>query len=330
MDNNVFLISVISMGGIGAFFGIVLAYASKKFAIKVDPRIEQINEALPGANCGACGYPGCSGFAEAIVEGEAPVDGCPVGGREVAEKIAEIMGVEASGTHERSVARLYCQGNCEVAVDRALYDGVQDCRAAQAVNGGPKACKYGCLGFGTCAEVCPFDAITMDENHLPHVDIEKCTGCGKCVQACPRNLFELVGVSKEVHVGCKSQERGKDVMKVCKAGCIGCRKCVKACPFDAMKFKNNLAKIDYEKCTSCMVCVEVCPTNATYSDFDKRKKAVITDECIGCTLCKKVCPVEAITGEVKVKHQVDPEKCIGCSLCFEKCPKDAIKMIREE
>ncbi|MDK2835544.1 MAG: H+/Na+-translocating ferredoxin:NAD+ oxidoreductase subunit, partial [Thermosediminibacterales bacterium] len=310
-------------------FGLFLAYASKKFAIETDPRLDAINEALPGANCGACGFPGCSGLAEAIVSGNAPVDGCPVGGEEVAKKIAKIMGVEAGEAGERKVARLLCRGGKAEAVNRAEYKGVMDCRAAQAVNGGPKGCKYGCLGFGTCAEVCPFGAITMNENNLPVVDIDKCTGCGKCVEVCPRGLFILTGVSREVHVGCKSQEKGKDVKKVCSVGCIGCKICVKACPFGAMEFENNLAKVNYEKCTNCMVCVEKCPTGAIYSAFPNRKKAHITEDCVGCGACKKVCPVDAIEGEIKKLHVVNVEKCIGCSKCAERCPKDAIEMIRE-
>jgi electron transport complex protein RnfB len=263
------LLPVLSLGGLSFIFGTGLSLASKKFEVETDPRIDAVREALPGANCGACGYPGCDGLAAAIVEGNASVNACPVGGSPVAEKVASIMGVEAEAS-ERMVARVICQGDCDRAIDKFKYQGIEDCAAASMLADGQKACSYGCLGLGTCERVCPFDAIHVNEKGIAEVDREKCTGCNKCVVACPKNVIELIPASSEVQVACNSQDKGKFVKAYCNVGCIGCRICVKACQFDAMTFNNNLAKIDYVKCTNCMVCAEKCPTKAIYADFMKK------------------------------------------------------------
>jgi len=317
---------LVSLGGMGLVFGAGLAFASKKFAIETDPKVEEIREVLPGANCGGCGYPGCDGFAAAAAAGEAPVSGCPVGGAAVAEKIAAILGV-SSPTVEPKVARVRCQGDCNNAVNKYEYDGIQDCVAAAMLADGPKGCKYGCLGLGTCVRACPFDAIHINENGIAVVDRDKCTACGKCVVACPKKLIELIPRSSQVQVLCISQDKGKDVRANCKVGCIGCQICVKACQFDAIDFKNNLAKINYDKCVNCMVCAEKCPTKAIFADFANRKAASIDpDKCIGCTLCKKACKFDAIEGERKEKHVVLQDKCTGCGQCAVKCPTKAITM----
>lgn len=314
-----------ALGGFGLVFGAGLAYASKKFAVETDPRVEAVMGVLPGANCGACGYPGCSGYADAVVNGAA-TNRCPVGGAELVTKLSAIMGVTASAAGERSVATVHCVGGKAECGTRFVYEGIKTCQAAQAIGGGDKSCTYGCLGYGDCAGVCPFGAITMGENNLPVIDEEKCTGCEKCVVTCPRSVIAMRPVSSRVQVRCKSQEKGAAVRKTCKTGCIACSLCVKACPFDAIKVENNLASIDYTKCRNCGLCVTKCPTKVIKGQLDNRPKAVIQDGCIGCTICKKVCPVEAISGELKSPHQVDPEKCVSCGVCATKCPKKVIKM----
>lgn len=327
---NAILVSILSMGGLSLLLGGGLAFASKKFAVDTDPRVDAVLEALPGANCGACGFPGCSGLAGAIVAGSAPVNACLVGGENVAKKIAEIMGVSDTGeVKEKKIARVLCQGGKAEARLKADYHGVKSCRAASMVNGGPKGCPYACIGFGDCAEVCPFDAITMSEDGLlPVIDEEKCTGCGLCVKECPKFVIALTPEKNEVHVRCRATLKGKDTRAVCDVGCIACKKCEKECPFDAIHVVNNVAVIDYEKCRNCMKCVEACPTKTITAAFTERKKAVIDDKCIGCTICAKNCPANAITGEVKKKHIVNQELCIGCSICEDKCPKGAITMVR--
>lgn len=327
--NNTVLVAVISMGAIGAFFAGFLAFASKKFAVEEDPRIEAVQAVLPGANCGACGYPGCSNFASAVVAGEAGVYGCPVGGSAVGDKIAEILGVEAEGGEGgKKVAKVLCSGDSTRCKNKYEYIGIDDCAAASRLaGGGPKGCDFGCLGLGTCASVCPVDAISIEEG-IAVVDQEKCIGCGKCVAVCPKNVIVMVPYGKEVHVLCNSDDKGKVVRENCQVGCIACKKCEKVCKFDAIHVENNLAKIDYNRCTGCMECVKACPTGAITGDLTKRKLARINDEkCVMCTICKKNCPFEAIEGEVKQPHRVLEDKCVGCGVCYQKCPKDAIEML---
>lgn len=326
MNMTSILAASASLGGLGLLFGASLAYASQKFAVETDPRTLAIMEILPGANCGGCGFPGCGGFANAVVAGTAPVNGCPVGGAECAARVAGIMGIEAE-SGPRKVARVLCGGDCDKAIDRFVYEGMTDCKAAAMLSGGAKACQNGCLGLGTCERVCPFDAIHINEKGLAVVDAEKCVACGLCIKACPKTVISYVPYDKQVIVDCNNREKGGHVKKNCGVACIACGICEKNCPFDAIHVKDNVASVDYDKCTSCMICVEKCPTKAIAGDVTTRKSAVIReDDCVGCTLCKKACPVEAISGELKAKHSVDADKCIGCGACVAKCPKKAIDM----
>ncbi|MCR4292733.1 MAG: RnfABCDGE type electron transport complex subunit B [Candidatus Kuenenia sp.] len=252
------LSATITLGILGMIFGIGLAIASDTFAVKVDPRIERINEVLPGANCGACGQPGCGGFAQAVVEGKAPVTGCTVGQSSVAELVANIMGVEFENK-ERVFSVVMC--HAKGVTNRFIYNGVKDCRAANIISGGFFGCDYGCLGLGTCVDACKFEAMYMGKDGLPKVIRERCTGCGKCAEVCPREIISILPESKMVHVRCKSLDKGAVAKKICQDSCIACKRCEKECPYDAIHVQNNLAVIDYQKCTSCGKCVDVCPNH---------------------------------------------------------------------
>jgi Na+-translocating ferredoxin:NAD+ oxidoreductase RNF subunit RnfB len=317
--------TVVFILGVGALFGWGLAMAAKRFAVKRDPRIEQVREHLAGAHCGACGYPGCEQYAEAVVlEPDVPPNLCTPGGAHSAEMVALITGKKPV-PKEPEFARIMCQGGWNKSVKRFKYEGVQDCRAAILAGGGDKACRYGCLGYGTCARVCPFDAITMTEEHLPFVDITKCTGCRKCEQACPTKVIEVLPASREVLVACHSRDKGVQTRRNCQVGCIACGKCVKVCPFDAPSITDNLSRIDLAKCKVCGLCVPNCPTGAIKEYIPHRPKAFVTDKCIGCGVCMKVCPVDAAWGERKKKHTIDQARCIGCGICTARCPVQAIE-----
>ncbi|MBN2655350.1 MAG: Fe-S cluster domain-containing protein [Nitrospirae bacterium] len=314
----------IFLAGIATVFGLGLAMAAKRFAVKVNPKIEQVKGVLANAHCGACGYAGCEQYAEAVVnDPNVAPNLCTPGGERCTKAVALITGKTAEA-REPIYARIMCQGGTNNSQRRFKYEGFEDCRAAVLAGGGDKACIYGCLGYGTCVRVCPFDALHMGDNGLPVVDIQKCTGCRKCEEACPKNVIEVLPASKMVLVACHSKDKGADTRKHCDAGCIACGKCVKICPFDAPKIEKNCSVIDLSKCRVCGLCVAVCPTKAIVDMLPVRTKAFITDKCIGCGICAKVCPVSAITGEQKKKHMVDADKCIGCGICVAKCPVQAI------
>lgn len=234
------------VGFVGLFIGVFLGIAAIKFKVKVDEKEEAVLGLLPGNNCGGCGFAGCSGLAAAIAKGEAPVNGCPVGGQPVADKIAEVMGVDA-GSSVKMVAFVKCQGDCDKTTVDYEYTGIEDCRMLSFVpNGGPKSCNYGCLGYGSCVTVCPFDAIHV-ENGVAVVDKEKCKACGKCIEVCPKKLIELIPYDSKYAVACSSADKGPVTMKDCTVGCIGCSLCVKACPVEAVTVSDFHAKIDQEK-----------------------------------------------------------------------------------
>ncbi len=253
------LIPVIIVSIIGLIVGLGLALAARFMAVPTDEREEKIRECLPGANCGACGYSGCDGYATAIANGEAAPDLCAPGGAATAAGLAEILGVEISA--EEKIAFIACGGTPENTVLKYSYQGAQSCKAASLVHGGPLQCEFGCIGFGDCASACPFDAITV-ENGRPIVCRDICTGCGKCVAACPKSLIRLVPKAKKVFVSCSSTARGAGVAKSCKVSCVGCGLCAKECPENAIAIENNLAVIDREKCTDCGKCAAACRRGA--------------------------------------------------------------------
>lgn len=257
---------VVVLGSLGLIFGLWLAFVQKIFEVKKDPRIEHVFSLLPGSNCGACGKAGCLGLAEALAQGETRSITCPVANENERKEIAEVLGLKVD-RKLKQVATLICGGgiNCN---NKFYYHGHKDCDIATIVMDGPKACIFGCVSFGSCVKVCPFDAILMGSDGLPHIDIEKCTGCGKCIKLCPKDILVLTPITSRYHIQCNSTERGPDVIKACKIGCIGCGKCVKICPASAITLNDNLAKIDYEKCTNCGECINVCPTKA----IGRRKK----------------------------------------------------------
>lgn len=252
------LIPFLILAVMGILLGVGIGFVAKKFAVPQDPKFPLVRDALPGANCGGCGYAGCDAYAKAVIAGEAPINACSVGGAAAAEKLAEVMGVEVQ-IAEKEVAYVQCSGECGVANQKMRYDGVASCLEASMVPGqGPKSCTYGCLGFGTCVSVCKFNAIHI-ENGIAKVDEDKCVGCGACVSVCPKNIIRLVHQKQRVRVQCSGQDRGKEVRELCAAGCIGCTLCVRQCETGAIAMAGNVARIDTAKCTQCGKCVEKCP-----------------------------------------------------------------------
>ncbi len=251
--------AILILGALGLLFGVLLAVAGRVFAVEIDPKEKAIREACAGANCGACGYPGCDGYAAAVVKGEAPVNGCAPGGAEAAAKIGRIMGVTAEAG-QASVAFVRCSGVCGHTKEKFSYEGLSSCLAATRLGGGSGAnvCTAGCMGFGDCAAACPFGAMRVTDG-VAQVDRAKCVGCMKCAEACPKNLIVKIPASSTDVVGCSSTDKGNVVAKYCDFGCIGCMKCARECPADAITVENNLAVIDQEKCVNCGHCSDICP-----------------------------------------------------------------------
>ncbi|WP_238988804.1 RnfABCDGE type electron transport complex subunit B [Calorimonas adulescens] len=253
------LYPLLVLGGMGLLFGAVLAYASQKFYVEVNPLQQKVRDALPGANDGGCGFASCDAYAQAVAEGRADINKCVVGGQAVAEALAAIMGTDA-GTVKKRIARVMCKGTDNNAVKKYKYHGVKDCRAANALSGGDKECEFGCLGLGTCERVCPFDAIHVTAEGIAESDEEKCTGCGMCVDVCPKNVIQLIDISKRVIIFCNNHDKGKRVRQICKVGCIACSICVRQCPEKVITMDNDLAVINYDGCTNCGACIPRCPT----------------------------------------------------------------------
>ena len=279
---NFILSAVIVLGAIALIAAVVLYACSKKFAVYEDPRIGQVQELLPGANCGGCGFAGCADMAGALVKAcdAGSIDGllCPVGGQAVMGQVADLLGMAVANS-EPKVAVVRCYGTCENRPRIAEYDGLMTCAAVNATGQGETGCGYGCLGCGDCVRACAFGALSMsDVSGLPVVDMERCTGCGRCADVCPRGIIGLRrrrAGNRLVAVRCVNRDRGAVAVRACSSACIGCGKCVKVCAFDAVTVKNNLSWIDDEKCRLCRKCEAACPTGAVFAfNFPQRKTEV--------------------------------------------------------
>jgi Na+-translocating ferredoxin:NAD+ oxidoreductase RNF subunit RnfB len=250
------------MAGLGTALGGVLALANRKLYVWEDPRIDEVEQMLPATNCGACGTAGCRPFAEALIKGEVDPGECTVSTDEERQQIADYLGVDV-GEHEKRTARLACAGGSHVAHIRAHYDGLESCRAASLVSGGGKGCVWGCLGFGDCEVVCDYDAIVMDEHHVPVVIDALCTACGDCVDVCPRDLFSIHPVSHQLWVACNNKETGAAAEAECAVICDGCGRCAVDAPEGLVRMQDNLAVVDYDKNQlATRIAIERCPTGA--------------------------------------------------------------------
>ena len=250
-------IAIVLVTVVGLLGAIILVLAAKFVSVYEDPRVGEVTECLPGANCGGCGFAGCADYAKAVVEGKAPVNKCAVGGAACAAAIGKVMGVEA-GSSDPVHAVVNCQGQTDVCKPKYEYQGIQSCAAAAALFGGPKACSFACLGLGDCVKACKFGAISVVDGKAK-VDVSKCVGCGACAAACPKHVISMRTMAAKPVVLCSNHERGAAVNKACSKGCIACGLCVKNCPEQAITLDNFLAKIDYSKCTGCGTCVSKCP-----------------------------------------------------------------------
>lgn len=266
--NETLLFTILTLCVLGVLAALILYFVAQKFKVYEDPRIDEVEKMLPGANCGGCGFPGCRGMADALVKSE-NIDAlyCPVGGSNTMKGIAAFLGKEAA-EKEPQVAVVRCSGSCDKRPKTNVYNGAKRCSIAASLYSGETGCSFGCLGFGDCELACSFGAIKINPvTGLPEVDEEKCTACGACVKACPKMIIELrkKGVkNRRVFVSCVNKDKGAVTRKACSVGCIGCGKCVKTCPFGAITLENNLAYIDPAKCKLCRKCVAECPTGAIH------------------------------------------------------------------
>lgn len=280
--STIIFYTILTLSIIGVLSAIILYFVAQKFKVFEDPRIDQVEAALPGANCGGCGYAGCRAFAETCVsKGELTDLFCPVGGNDTMGHVAGILGIVAEKKDPRT-AVVRCNGTCEHRPKTNVYDGSMSCAIAASLYAGDTGCQYGCLGCGDCVTVCDFDAIHMNpETGLPEVDDDKCVACGACVKACPKTLIELrkkAPKDRKIYVACRNMDKGGVARKSCEVACIGCSKCEKECKYDAITIENNLAFIDSDKCKLCRKCVSVCPTNSIIElNFPPRKMTVTDD-----------------------------------------------------
>ncbi|MCX7917373.1 MAG: RnfABCDGE type electron transport complex subunit B [bacterium] len=257
------VISLIVVGLMGLFFGIFLTIIYLKFKVEENPLYNQIYSLLPKANCGGCGFAGCSGFAESLIEGKVTPDKCVLIEANSLEEICNILGI-LKKEKVRKIAKVCCYGGIN-AKKKFEYKGIKTCFALSTIFDSNFECIYGCVGYGDCIKVCPVKAIEMGENEIPIISSEKCIGCGKCVEICPKKIIKLIPKEKEIYIACSSNDRGALVIKICQSGCIGCGRCVKICPKNAIIIENNLAIIDYEKCDFCKKCVEECPRKIIFT-----------------------------------------------------------------
>lgn len=274
---NIIVLPLIVLGVLGCLAAVVLFLVARKFNVEEDPRIDLVEEVLPSANCGGCGFAGCRNFAEACVNADSLDNlNCPVGGTSTMTKVGEILGLTANAT-DPMVAVVRCNGSHKNCQRTNTYDGAKSCAIANSLYIGETDCSFGCLGFGDCVTACLFDAIHINpETGLPEVDEDKCTACGACVKACPKGIIELRKKgpkNRRIFVSCMNKDKGGIARKACSVACIGCGKCVKECQFDAITIENNLAYIDFTKCRLCRKCVDVCPTGSIHElNFPPRKK----------------------------------------------------------
>jgi len=264
-----FVITIVSITTIGIVCAVVLSVASRVFAVKIDERVKQMRELMPGANCGACGFSGCEGYASALAAGDVATNLCPPGGNELVKQLSSIMGTESGEGIANKIAVIHCVGVIDKRHDKMDYEGIRTCKAAKLLFGGQSACSFGCIGYGDCVAICPSNAICL-EKCLARVNVRKCSGCELCVKACPYGLITIEDGPVAAAVMCNNTEKGAKLKDKCSAGCIGCKKCEKECPENAITVNDSLASIDYSKCNGCGKCIDICVKGciATLSDSD--------------------------------------------------------------
>lgn len=323
--------SVVVLGIIGLTFGTVLAFSSRIFAVEVDPRLEEIEDILPGVNCGGCSAAGCHAYAEAVVQSKLSITACAPGGPDVSNKIGSILGQE-TGEVEEMKAVVLCKGGLKEAKKKFLYDGLPDCNAAHLLSGGGKLCAYGCLGHGDCVKACTFNAMYMDVNELPVVVEELCTGCTLCVSACPRDIMAMIPKKQKIFIGCVNPEKGKAVKDVCDVGCTGCTLCAnpKTTPSGDYVMEGDLPVINFQDNKNLIAGAFRCASESIVHEISFPVIQYDMEKCNGCEdkpkpLCVKICPVKnCLTFDKEnQKALLNKDLCIGCDLCVSECPVNA-------